>query len=46
MRWTVIALVVLGSLGSPRALPEAPLPPALHAFVKVDAATDGIATFA
>jgi imidazolonepropionase-like amidohydrolase len=39
MRWNMLVLVMLGSLGSPQAQPRAPLPPALHAFVKVDAST-------
>jgi imidazolonepropionase-like amidohydrolase len=39
MRWKMLAIVVLLSLGSPQAQPRTPLPPALRAFIKVDAAT-------
>jgi imidazolonepropionase-like amidohydrolase len=39
MRWLSIGLVVLGAVGSQEAQTRAPLPPALRAFVKVDAAT-------
>lgn len=37
MRRIVLALIVLGAVGSVGAQPRAPLPPALRAFVKVDA---------
>jgi imidazolonepropionase-like amidohydrolase len=39
MRWLSIGLVVLAAAGSREAPTRAPLPPALRAFVKVDAAT-------
>ena len=37
MRWLSIVLVTLGAVGSQAAPSRAPLPPALRAFVKVDA---------
>ena len=39
MRWISFGLVVLAASGSPGAPTRAPLPPALRAFVKIDAAT-------
>jgi len=38
MRWISIGLVLLGAVGSTGSPSKAPLPPALRAFVKVDAA--------
>ncbi len=39
MRWIGLGLVALGAVGTPPTPPRAPLPPALQAFVKVDAPT-------